>query len=228
MGLTRKQYEALTFVSNRTRESGISPSFDEIADAIDIKSKSGVHRIMTALEDRGYIRRMHRCARAIEVLRLPANSNESRAPISREQMRKGQLPGHRSPISRGDTVSVPLVGRISNSTPIEALQNKVGDISVESGMLGRGAHYALEVVGDSMIGAGIIDGDNVVIQESDKAQSGEIVVVLVDNSIAMLRRLRWRGDIISLELANMAYETRLYTRDRVAIQGRVVGLIRRY
>ena len=243
--LTRKQYELLMFIHERVRESGIPPSFDEMKEALDLKSKSGIHRLITALEERGFLRRMEKRARALEVLKLPDNMAETLRPATtrsqaqRATARHGRgemrMPMPASPAPRrgyGDggeaAVNVPLVGRIAAGTPIEALQNKVSDVPVPGGMLGRGNHYALEVTGDSMINAGILDGDTVIIQEADSATTGEIVVALVDNEEATLKRLRRRGDSIALEAANPAYETRLYGSDRVKVQGKLVGLIRRY
>ena len=240
--LTRKQYELLMFIHERIRESGIPPSFDEMKEALDLKSKSGIHRLITALEERGFLRRMEKRARALEVLKLPDNMAETLRPATtRSQalrapaIRHGRSGGDaRSPAPRrgyGDgesAVNVPMVGRIAAGTPIEALQNKVGDVPVPGGMIGRGNHYALEVTGDSMINAGILDGDTVIICEADTASTGEIVVALVDNEEATLKRLRRRGDSIALEAANPAYETRLYGADRVKVQGKLVGLIRRY
>jgi repressor LexA len=244
--LTRKQYELLTFIHERIRETGIPPSFDEMKEALDLKSKSGIHRLITALEERGFLRRMEKRARALEVLRLPDNMAEtlrpattrSQAQRSAPSIRHGREPrmgDSRTAAPRrafsGETegaVNVPLVGRIAAGTPIEALQNKMSDVPVPGGMIGRGSHYALEVTGDSMINAGILDGDTVIIQESDSANTGEIVVALVDNEEATLKRLRRRGDSIALEAANPAYETRLYGADRVKVQGKLVGLIRRY
>ena len=246
--LTRKQYELLMFIHERVRESGVPPSFDEMKDALDLKSKSGIHRLITALEERGFLRRMEKRARALEVLKLPDNVAETQRPATtRSQTQRMSMPGARgrsesrinadarhagSPRrASGDSesaVSVPVLGRIAAGTPIEALQNKVSEVPVPGGMLGRGDHYALEVTGDSMINAGILDGDTVIIQEADTANTGEIIVALVDESEATLKRLRKRGDSIALEAANPAYETRLYGSDRVRVQGKLVGLIRRY
>jgi repressor LexA len=230
-GLTQRQYDLLVFAHERVRETGIPPSFDEMKEALDLKSKSGIHRLITALEERGYIRRMEKRARAIEVLKLPDNLASSQAPArSRSQMmRRHPETTSRAPIADHHALSVPLVGRIASvGTPIEALQNKIADVVVPDGMIGLGAHYALEVAGDAMINAGILDGDIVVVRETDKASSGEIVVVLVDQGTVYLRRLRNRGDAVALEAYNIAYETRLYGTGRVAIQGRIVGLVRRY
>jgi len=243
--LTRKQYELLLFIHERIRESGVPPSFDEMKGALDLKSKSGIHRLITALEERGFLRRMEKRARALEVIRLPDNMAETARPATTRSQAQRILPAARhgrveprtdprnaAPRrAMGDSensVNVPLVGRIAAGTPIEALQNRIADVPVPSGMIGRGEHYALEVTGDSMINAGILDGDTVIIQESDTANTGEIVVALVDDNEATLKRLRRRGDSIALESANPAYETRLYGADRVKVQGKLVGLIRRY
>jgi repressor LexA len=243
--LTRKQYELLMFIHERIRESGIPPSFDEMKDALDLKSKSGIHRLITALEERGFLRRMEKRARALEVTRLPDNMAETARPAATRSQSQRILPSvrhgrteardprHNAPRrAMGDSenaVNVPLVGRIAAGTPIEALQNRIADVPVPSGMIGRGGdHYALEVTGDSMINAGILDGDTVIIQEASTANTGEIVVALVDDTEATLKRLRRRGDSIALEAANPAYETRLYGADRVKVQGKRVGLIRRY
>jgi repressor LexA len=247
--LTRKQYELLMFIHERVRESGIPPSFDEMKDALDLKSKSGIHRLITALEERGFLRRMEKRARALEIIKLPDNVSETLRPATTRSQVQRMSPAatrHVRPDGRPSTdtrvagsprramsesegaVNVPLVGRIAAGTPIEALQNKISDIPVPGGMIGRGEHYALEVTGDSMINAGILDGDTVIIQEADSANTGEIVVALVDEAEATLKRLRRRGDSIALEAANPAYETRLYGADRVRVQGKLVGLIRRY
>ena len=242
--LTRKQHELLMFIHERVRETGIPPSFDEMKDALDLKSKSGIHRLITALEERGFLRRMEKRARALEIVKLPDNVAETLRPAQTRSQSQRMSPGHRTrgpvPDARGagsprrsmgegeGAINVPLVGRIAAGTPIEALQNKIADVPVPSGMVGRGDHYALEVTGDSMINAGILDGDTVIIQEADTANTGEIVVALVDNNEATLKRLRRRGDSIALEAANPAYETRLYGADRVKVQGKLVGLIRRY
>jgi len=248
--LTRKQYELLMFIHERVRETGIPPSFDEMKDALDLKSKSGIHRLITALEERGYLRRMEKRARALEIIKLPENvADQMRPATTRSQAqriihppgsrairgearipadtRNAGSPRRASGESEG-SVSVPVLGRIAAGTPIEALQNKVAEVPVPGSMLSRGEHYALEVTGDSMINAGILDGDTVIIQEANTANTGDIVVALVDEQEATLKRLRRRGDSIALEAANPAYETRLYGADRVRVQGKLVGLIRRY
>ncbi|MGN6515751.1 MAG: transcriptional repressor LexA [Rhizomicrobium sp.] len=243
--LTRKQYELLMFIHERVRETGIPPSFDEMKDALDLKSKSGIHRLITALEERGFLRRMEKRARALEVMKLPENVAENQRPATtrsqaqrlvhpargRENRLSADARSAGAPRRTGESensISVPVLGRIAAGTPIEAIQNKVAEVPVPGGMIGRGDHYALEVTGDSMINAGILDGDTVIIQEADSANTGEIVVALVDNEEATLKRLRRRGDSIALEAANPAYETRLYGADRVKVQGKLVGLIRRY
>lgn len=241
--LTRKQHELLMFIHERVRETGVPPSFDEMKDALDLKSKSGIHRLITALAERGFLRRLEKRARALEIVRLPENVADTLRPAtSRTQAQRLAAPPARGvrqpsdPRSGGSprrheaegATSVPVLGRIAAGTPIEALQNKVAEMPVPIGMLGRGEHFALEVTGDSMINAGILDGDTVVIQQTSTADTGQIVVALIDNSEATLKRLRRRGDSIALEAANPAYETRLYGADRVRIQGKLVGLIRRY
>jgi repressor LexA len=243
--LTRKQHELLMFIHERVRETGVPPSFDEMKDALDLKSKSGIHRLVTALEERGFLKRLEKRARALEIVRLPENVADTLRPAtSRTQAQRLAAPpgarGARTPSDprsggsprRADSegaMSVPVLGRIAAGTPIEALQNKIADMPVPAGILGgRGEHYALEVTGDSMINAGILDGDTVVIQQTPTANTGDIVVALIDDSEATLKRLRRRGDSIALEAANPAYETRLYGADRVRIQGKLVGLIRRY
>lgn len=235
--LTRKQHELLLFIHERMKESGIPPSFDEMKDALDLASKSGIHRLITALEERGFIRRLPNRARALEVLRLP----ETMIPAS--QPRKGFSPSviqgslgrpepKAEPAVLADSaeaaVSIPVMGRIAAGVPISAIQNNTHNISVPPDMLSSGEHYALEVKGDSMIDAGIFDGDTVVIKNAATANPGEIVVALVDDEEATLKRFRRKGASIALEAANPAYETRIFGPDQVKIQGKLVGLIRRY
>ena len=254
--LTKKQYELLMYIHQRVRETGVPPSFDEMKDALDLRSKSGIHRLITALEERGYIRRLEKRARALEIVRLPENTSEGVRPAAtrNQAQRLTRIePGARGP--RGDTrdhrvdnripadtrqatghlrrhddgvTAIPVLGRIAAGTPIEALQNRGNEVAIPGMLLGSGEHYALEVTGDSMINAGILDGDTVIIRRADAANTGDIVVALVDESEATLKRLRRRGDSIALEAANPAYETRLYGSDRVRIQGTLVGLLRRY
>jgi repressor LexA len=232
--LTKKQHELLMFINQRLTATGVSPSFDEMKDALNLRSKSGIHRLISGLEERGFIRRLAHRARALEVIKLP---EESAAPGTAERGRfsptvirgdfSGALPG--SAVSTdSEAVELPLYGRIAAGTPIEALRDQSAKIGVPAALVGRGDHYALEVEGDSMVDAGILDGDTVIIQRCDTAESGAIVVALIDNLEATLKRLRRRGDSIALEPANQAYETRIFGPDRVNVQGRLVGLLRRY
>ncbi|MDC9824647.1 transcriptional repressor LexA [Devosia sp. ZB163] len=238
--LTRKQHELLMFIHERMKESGIPPSFDEMKDALDLRSKSGIHRLITALEERGFIRRLPNRARALEVIKLPDSMNPSlggRKARFEPSVIEGNLGKVAAPPARSATVSsidssrsvtVPVMGRIAAGTPIEAIQSHSHTISVPPEMLGPGEHFALEVRGDSMIEAGIFDGDTVLIKKQDAASTGEIVVALVDDEEATLKRLRRRGNSVALEAANPAYETRIFPPDRVKVQGRLVGLLRKY
>lgn len=237
--LTQKQKELLLFIHVRMQEEGVPPSFDEMRDALDLKSKSGIHRLITALVERGFIRRLPHRARAIEVIKLPENSAPAAATPAPEPPRRGFQPSviegdKRSPEPPpsyfGDprTVSVPLMGRIAAGVPISAIQNHSNDIACPPDMLGSGEHYALEVKGDSMIEAGIHDGDTVIIRRCHSADNGDIVVALVEQEEATLKRLRKKGSTIALEAANPAFETRIFRPDQVDIQGRLVGLIRKY
>jgi repressor LexA len=236
--LTRKQHELLMFIHERLREQGVPPSFDEMKEALDLRSKSGIHRLITALEERGFIRRLPHRARALEVIRLP----ESVAPSLAQRGRRfspavvegglGRSPRELRPPTppppANDVASVPVMGRIAAGTPISALQTNTHSISVPVDLLSGGEHFALEVKGDSMVEAGILDGDTVLIRKQDSADTGEIVVALVDDEEATLKRLRRRGASIALEAANPAYETRIFGPDRIRIQGKLVGLFRRY
>lgn len=234
--LTRKQHELLLFINERLGQGGVSPSFDEMKDALNLKSKSGIHRLITGLEERGFIRRLPHRARALEVLRLP-EALEARAagrpPRAKFQPNviKGDfsaaLPG-REAMAAAETVQLPLYGRIAAGTPIEALRDNSNYVDVPAAMLAGGEHYALEVAGDSMVEAGILDGDTVVIQRCDSAENGTIVVALVDDGEVTLKRLRRKGNTIALEPANAAYETRIFGADRVRVQGKLVGLFRKY
>lgn len=239
--LTRKQYELLMFIHERLKETGVPPSFDEMKDALDLRSKSGIHRLITALEERGFIRRLPNRARALEVVRLPDSVAPGLASAPRPTVGgKGFAPaviegslGRPRPATtaedgRAEVVSIPVMGRIAAGTPISAIQTYTHAIPVPFDLIGNGEHFALEVRGDSMIEAGILDGDTVVIRRSDGADSGDIVVALVDDEEATLKRLRKRGASIALEAANPAYETRIFGPDRIKVQGRLVGLIRRY
>lgn len=242
--LTRKQLELLQFIQQRMRESGVPPSFDEMKDALDLKSKSGIHRLITALEERGFLRRLPNRARAIEVIRVPETGGaRPRAPAAGEVRRftPSVVEGGRAkePVPRpsvatqivdgeGQAIVVPVMGRIAAGTPISAIQNQSHAITLSPDFLSGGEHYALEVRGDSMVEAGILDGDLVVIRRQDTANTGDIVVALIDDEEATLKRLRRRGSSIALEAANPAYETRVLGPDRVRIQGRLVSLVRRY
>nr|WP_314259565.1 transcriptional repressor LexA [uncultured Devosia sp.] len=237
--LTRKQHELLMFIHERMKESGIPPSFDEMKDALDLASKSGIHRLITALEERGFIRRLPNRARALEVVKLPDSMNPSlggRKARFEPSVIEGNLGKVATPPSRVTTqsedyvrpVSIPVMGRIAAGTPIEAIQTHSHTILVPPEMLGAGEHYALEVRGDSMIDAGIFDGDTVLIKKQEQASTGEIIVALVDDEEATLKRLRRKGNTVALEAANPAYETRIFPPDRVKVQGRLVGLLRKY
>ncbi|ALA18923.1 transcriptional repressor LexA [Chelatococcus daeguensis] len=231
--LTRKQHELLRFIHERLRETGVPPSFDEMKEALDLKSKSGIHRLIVALEERGFIRRLPNRARALEVLRLP--DGVAAAPRGRfnPSVVEGGLGKVRAPAPQAvepavQTVAIPVMGRIAAGTPISAIQSRSHTVSLPPDMLGSGEHFALEVRGDSMIEAGILDGDTVVIRKQDTANTGDIVVALIDDEEATLKRLRRRGSSIALEAANPAYETRVLGPDRVRIQGKLVNLLRRY
>jgi len=215
--LTAKQHELLLFIDNRLKESGISPSFDEMREALDLKSKSGVHRLISALEERGFIRRLPNRARALEVVKLP----ETRPSATVTQIRPA------APAPANDTLDIPLHGRIAAGTPIEALQG-METFAVPAALLGPGEHYALEVSGDSMVDEGILDGDFALIRKVDEARDGEIVVALIDNEEATLKTYRREGRMIRLDPANSRYEPQRYDEGRVQIQGRLAGLIRRY
>ena len=219
--LTKKQFELLLFINERLKETGVSPSFDEMKEALNLKSKSGIHRLITALEERGFIKRLAHRARALDVIKLPDSMSASLAAPSRATTPPPAANDDRS-------VSVPVMGRIAAGTPIEALQEEVNQISIPMEMMRSGEHYALEVHGDSMIDAGIFDGDTAIIQSGSTAENGEIIVALVEGHEATLKRLRRKGEMIALEAANPSYETRIFRSDQVRVQGRLVGLIRKY
>jgi repressor LexA len=238
--LTKKQHELLMFINQRLAATGVAPSFDEMKDALTLRSKSGIHRLISGLEERGFIRRLPHRARALEVVKLP---EDSAVPAAAAATAHGAVErGRFSPtVIRGDfalpgtpvaadtaALDLPLYGRIAAGTPIEALRDQNNTVAVPGSLIGRGEHYALEVAGDSMVDAGILDGDTVIIQRCDTADNGAIVVALVDNLEVTLKRLRRRGASIALEPANQAYETRIFGPDRVKVQGRLVGLLRRY
>lgn len=224
--LTRKQHELLMFIHERIQETGVSPSFDEMKEALDLASKSGIHRLITALEERGFIRRLAHRARALEVTKLPEQATAG-APRGRAGFKPGVIEGGRVEAAN-DARELPLLGKIAAGTPIAAIQHEQERLPVPETMLGAGEHYMLEIEGDSMIEAGILNGDLVVIKRVDSASSGEIVVALVEGEEATLKRLRKKGGSIALEPANRAYETKIYGSDQVEVQGKLVGLIRRY
>ncbi|NGM48371.1 transcriptional repressor LexA [Caulobacter sp. 602-2] len=233
--LTRKQHELLMFIHERIKETGVSPSFDEMKEALDLASKSGIHRLITALEERGFIRRLAHRARALEVVKLPQQATTAAPPKGRGAFRPqvleggGPAPSAPAPLPPVSDTSreLPILGRIAAGTPIDAIQHERDRLPVPETMLGGGEHYVLEVQGDSMIEAGILDGDYVIIRKGDTANSGEIVVALVGEE-ATLKRLRKKGGSIALEAANPKYETRIFGPDQVEVQGKLVGLIRRY
>lgn len=246
--LTRKQNELLMFINKRLNDDGVSPSFDEMKEALRLKSKSGIHRLITGLEERGFLRRLPHRARALQVLKLPDTAAMPAPNVmpmlaragSMGEAREGFVPqvvrgGERMPLAgaimianEAQALSLPLYGRIAAGTPIEALRDNSTTVDVPVTLLGSGAHYCLEVQGDSMVEAGIQNGDIAIIKSSDTAETGEIVVALIDDTEATLKRLRKKGASIALEPANAAYETRIFGPDRVKIQGRLAGLYRRY
>jgi repressor LexA len=217
--LTAKQRELLQFIHEKLQQSGVSPSFDEMREALDLKSKSGVHRLISALEERGFIRRLANRARALEVVKMPEVSSPT---IAAAMATKTVIPA-----AANDTIEIPMHGRIAAGTPIEALQGTEG-FAVPAALLGPGEHYALEVSGDSMVEEGILDGDFALIRKVDTARDGEIVVALIDNEEATLKTYRREGQMIRLDPANRAYEPQRYDERRVSIQGKLAGLIRRY
>jgi len=249
--LTRKQHELLMFIDRHLRETGFSPSFEEMKDTLQLKSKSGIHRLITALEERGFLKRRHHRARALEVIRLPQDARPRLATAAAgAEATAGSAPIASAPtgfapnVIRGDfsqripgvraadeaaAIQLPMYGRIAAGLPIEALRDDhSAQIEVPVAMLGNGEHYALEVAGDSMIDAGILDGDTVIIRKGETAENGQIVVALVDESEVTLKRLRRRTNSIALEPCNARHETRIFPADRVKVQGRMVALLRRY
>ena len=235
--LTKKQSDLLRFIHERLKESGVPPSFDEMKEALDLRSKSGIHRLILALEERGFIRRLPNRARALEVLRLPESSSRQSASVTNTKFSPSVIEGNLGrvrPLSeRRDedyelNTPIPIMGRIAAGSPISAIQSHSHSISLPPDLLASGEHFALEVRGDSMIEAGILDGDTVVIKKQDVADTGDIVVALIDEEEATLKRLRKRGASIALEAANPAYETRIFGPDRVRIQGKLISLVRRY
>jgi len=243
--LTRKQYELLVFIDRHLKQTGFSPSFEEMKDALDLKSKSGIHRLVSALEERGYLARRHHRARALDVLRLPENMAaamretgaglgtglaEAQAPFAPRVIKGDFTPriSGAQAAQEASAIELPLYGRIAAGLPIEAMQNTTDMLEVPTALLGPGEHFGLEVAGDSMVEAGILDGDFVVIQRGDTADNGQIVVALVDDNEVTLKRLRRRGHSIALEPCNVRHETRIFPADRVKVQGRLIALMRRY
>ncbi len=236
--LTKKQHQLLLFIRDRVARDGVAPSFDEMKEALELQSKSGIHRLIMALEERGFLRRLPHRARALEVIKVPDSMAER--PHERGPERgftpnvitgnfSGAMPGASVKASAPqESIDLPLYGKIAAGTPIEALRNPTEHIGVPGALLGTGEHYALTIDGDSMVDAGIMDGDTVIIKRCDVAENGAIVVALVDNEEATLKRLRRKGDTVALEPANKSYETRIFGPDRVRVQGRLVGLLRRY
>jgi len=231
--LTTKQHELLVFIDKHLRETGCSPSFEEMKEALDLRSKSGIHRLITALEERGFLRRHKHRARALEVLRLsddlapPERSVPRFAPNVIHGNFSGKLPGVRS-ASEAGAIRLPLYGRIAAGLPIEALRDEADEVDVPVALLGNGDHFALKVEGDSMIEAGILEGDIVIIRKGEAAENGQIIVALLDEAEVTLKRLRRRGNSIALEPANIRYETKIYPPERVRVQGKLVALLRRY
>jgi len=237
--LTRKQHELLIFIDRHLKQTGFSPSFEEMKEALKLRSKSGIHRLISALEERAFIGRRHHRARALEVLRLPEDASPRPAEIPAEASNGNFAPN----VIRGDfspriagvraanevaAIELPLYGRIAAGLPIEALRDASSQIEVPMAILGNGEHYALEVAGDSMVEAGILDGDTVIIRRGEQAENGQIVVALVDDAEVTLKRLRRRGNSIALEPCNVRHETRIFPADKVKVQGRLVALMRRY
>ncbi|MDH5188207.1 MAG: transcriptional repressor LexA [Rhodospirillaceae bacterium] len=235
--LTKKQYELLTLLNDRIKETGVPPSFDEMKDALGLKSKSGIHRLISGLEERGFIRRLPHRARALEILKLPENISDDNAPsvssqkisgnVIRGDFRHERVPEQQTGDS-ADNVELPMLGRIAAGTPIAAISDPSSYIGIPASMIGGGEHFALEIDGDSMIEAGIFDGDTVIIQRTNRVENGTICVALVDGEEATLKRLRKKNNSIALEPANKDFETRIFGPDQVQVQGRLVGLIRKY
>jgi repressor LexA len=235
--LTRKQLELLLFINERLKEEGVPPSFEEMKEALNLQSKSGVHRLIVALEERGFLKRMPNRARALEVVKLPESHSPSLASKKPAGFTPNVIQGNLGRVKPMATTSndgapraavIPMMGRIAAGVPISAIQDHSANIAVPPEMLGGGEHFALEVKGDSMIDAGIFDGDTVIIRKGDTAHNGDIIVALVDEEEATLKRLRRKGDSVALEAANPQYETRIFGPDRVRVQGRLIGLLRRY
>ena len=238
--LTRKQYELLVYIDKHLKETGFSPSFEEMKDALKLKSKSGIHRLISALEERNYLGRRHHRARALEVLRLPDNMEARVAPVAADE---AASPAFTPNVIRGDfsarlqgvrtasdagAIQLPMYGRIAAGLPIEALRDTTSHVEVPLAMIGSGDHYGLEVAGDSMVDAGILDGDTVIIRKSDTAENGQIVVALIEGTEVTLKRIRRRGNSIALEPCNIRHETRIFPAEKVKVQGKLVALLRQY
>ena len=236
--LTRKQHELLVFIDRHLKETGFSPSFEEMKDALQLRSKSGIHRLISGLEERGFLRRRHHRARALEVVRLPDDLRQTERVVER-----APAPGFAPTVIQGDfkarlsgvrtagaaaAVQLPMYGRIAAGLPIEAMQDTSVQVQVPAALLGDGEHYALEVAGDSMVDAGILDGDTVIIRRGETAETGEIVVALVDETEVTLKRLRRRGNSVALEPANPSHKVQIFPGDRVRVQGKLVALLRQY
>lgn len=226
--LTTKQRELLLFIHQRIKETGVSPSFDEMKSALDLASKSGIHRLITALEERGFLRRLPHRARAIEVLKLPESATPSAPPNGRSNFRPSIVSREGVAIPSESNGTIPVLGRIAAGVPIAAIQNETDRVNMPSAGMDPDQHFALEVQGDSMIEAGILDGDIVILRKGDTAISGEIVVALINEEEATLKRIRKRNGSIALEAANPAYETRIFGPDKVRVQGKLVALVRQY
>ncbi|MGX7895161.1 transcriptional repressor LexA [Tsuneonella sp. HG222] len=227
--LTAKQHELLLYIQRKLEESGISPSFEEMKEALDLKSKSGVHRLISALEERGFIRRLPNRARALEVLRQPENATPARvtAAAANDAVARVTVPPRAAPAAANDVIEIPLHGRIAAGVPLEALETD-RTLPVPAALLGAGEHYALEVSGDSMIEAGILDGDYALVRKTNSARDGEIVVALVRDEEATLKYLRHENGMIRLDPANAAYDPQYYAENEVQVQGKLAGLLRRY
>ena len=225
--LTKKQNELLIYINQNLRETGIAPSYEEMKDALDLRSKSGIHRLIKALEERGFIRRLPHRARAIEVTKLPAASSPDNKGNFSPRLVKGNKEITSNDIFE-ETYELKMMGKIAAGTPIAAIEYEKNKISVPNHMIGSGEHYALQIEGESMIGAGILDGDTAIIKKADDAYSGQIIVALIDGEEATLKRLRKKGETIALEPANSSYETKIYGPDRVQVQGTLVGILRSY
>ena len=224
--LTRKQHELVCFIHDRLAETGVSPSFEEMKEALDLRSKSGVHRLISALEERGFIRRLPNRARALEVVKMPERGGETRS-VSTNNVVNLTPRAKASPAPANDVMDIPMHGRIAAGVPIEAIEGQ-SMLSVPAALLGSGEHFALEVSGDSMVEAGILDGDYALIKKVDSAREGEIIVALVEDHEATLKYFRREGAMVRLDPANRAYEPQRYKPGQVRIQGKLAGLLRRY